>query len=207
MGGHPVRDRVGAARIVGHVPADAARVLTAGIGRVEVARVPHGPRDLDVGHARLHDDDAVREVHLEDAVHPGHHDDQAADDRQRPAGDPGAGAPGHHRDPVPRRDPEHPGHLFGRPRQHGKVGHRGDVGGVVLVRQEVARFREHVGGPDRLAQFPQEGVAGGDPDPGHREPHQAAGRFEAFQAAMPPTRSATSGTPCRSRRLAAIDDR
>ena len=159
VGRDPVRDRVGAAGVVGDVSADTARGLARGIGRVEVAGLADGARDLDVGDPRFDHRDAVHEIHFEDAVHPGHHDDDAADDRQGAAGHSGPGPAGDHGPwwraairSTCRTSPVEPGSTT-------RSGTAVKFGGVVLVRQEVTRRRQHVRISHDLAQLARERFA------------------------------------------------
>ena len=98
--GEPVLEAVGAARVLGDVAADRADLLARRVGRVVEALGGDRLRDVEVRHARLDDDAAALEVDLEDAVQPGERDHDAVGDRQRPAGEPGAGAARDERDAV-----------------------------------------------------------------------------------------------------------
>ena len=104
VGGEAVLEAVRAAGVLGDVAADRADDLAGRVGRVEEVGADRG-RDGRVGDARLDADPSVVEVDLEDPGEPGQHDEHAVGDRQRAAGQAGAGAPG---------DPRHPGRGAGR---------------------------------------------------------------------------------------------
>ena len=90
MHGEAVFQAVRAAGVLGDVAADRADLLTRRIGRVVVAEGRDLPRDLEVGHARLHRDAPVRDVDVEHAIEPRETDDDAAWNRQCAAGEPAA---------------------------------------------------------------------------------------------------------------------
>ena len=96
----PVLEAVRAARVLGDVAADRAHLLAGGIGRVVEPvgsdRVGH----LEVRHAGLDDDSLRVEVDVEHAVHARQRDDDALGDRERAAGEAGAGAARDEGDPV-----------------------------------------------------------------------------------------------------------
>src|SRR5207302_8405668 len=85
--------------------------------------------------------------------------------------------------------------------EHHEVRDRRDVGRVVLVRQQVARLREQMLGPNDLPEFVCERGAGSEADAGGGEAHigrgflHTVGSWDALQAEIPPTRSVTSPTP------------
>ena len=100
MDGEAVLQAVRAAGVLGDVAADRADLLARRIRRVVVAerRDPFG--DLEIGDAGLDRHPLVRDVDVEDAVEARQRDHEAAGDRQRAAGQPGA---------VAARDERHAG--------------------------------------------------------------------------------------------------
>ena len=68
-------------------------------------------------HARLHHGDLVLGVDLENPLHAVEGEQDAVGDGNGGAGEPGAAAPGHHRDAVLAGQLQDLGHLAGRPRQ------------------------------------------------------------------------------------------
>ena len=70
----------------------------------------------------LHDAGQVLRVDLDDRGHPRQIQDDAAVDRVRAAGQPGAGSPGHDRHPELGRDPHGRGHLGLGPRADADLG-------------------------------------------------------------------------------------
>jgi hypothetical protein len=113
----PVLEAVRAAGVLGHVAADGAHDLRAGIGRVEeVGR--HRGRDRRVRHAGLDAYALVGEVDLEHALQAGRDDQDAVGDRQRAAGQPGARAPRHPGGTGLRAGAHARLDLSGAPREH-----------------------------------------------------------------------------------------
>ena len=118
VGGHAVFEAVHAAGILRHVAADGAGDLRGRIGRVVEAGVLDRLRDREIGHARLDHRDAVGEVDLADAVELGHAEQHAVHERQRAAGERGAGPARHHLDALRMAEREHAAHLLRGLRQH-----------------------------------------------------------------------------------------
>ena len=85
--GDAVLDRLAAARVLGDVAADEAGLEAHRVAGVEEAEVLDRVVDLVGDDARLDDRDQVGLVDLEDAVHPVDQEDDAAEDRDRPAGE------------------------------------------------------------------------------------------------------------------------
>ena len=81
-------------------------IWLAGSGGVIVALVGHGLRYPHVYDARLDHDAAVRDVYLQDFLHPGHYYENAGLDGQRAAGEAGARAAGHERYPFLVAEPD-----------------------------------------------------------------------------------------------------
>ena len=89
-----------AAGILRHIAADGAGDLRGRIGRVIEAGIGDRVGDRQIGDARLHHRDAVVEIDLADAVELGHAEQHAVGERQRAAGQRGAGAARHHLDAL-----------------------------------------------------------------------------------------------------------
>jgi hypothetical protein len=151
-----VLEAVRPAGVLRDVAPDRADDLARGVWREEVRRRDR-LRHRDVGHARLDENAAIGDVHLEDAAKPRQPDQHALLDRQRAAGEAGPGA---------ARDPRHlllvagahdPGDLVRRARQHD--GHRARrvlEQPVRLIGRELPLVRDEVLAPDYASQPCQE---------------------------------------------------
>ena len=156
--GEAVLQAVRAAGVLGDVAADRADLLARRIGRVEVAVRRDRTRDVEVRDAGLDDDAPALEVDLEDAVHAGERDDDAARDRRRASREPRAGAARDERDTrrVARADDRL--HLLGRRGQCDELGDRAVPGQpVALVDAELLELRDDVLAPERAPQLLDEG--------------------------------------------------
>ncbi len=98
VGGDAVLQAVGAAGIHADVAGDGAGELRGGIGRIEEAVARDRIGDAEIGDARLQRDRAVVVVDVQDLRHLRDADDDGVLQRQRPAGERGAGASRHHLD-------------------------------------------------------------------------------------------------------------
>ena len=144
VGGHAVFEAMHAAGIFRDVAADGAGDLRGRIGRVVEARMRHRIADREIGDARLDHSDAVVEIDLADAVELGHAEQHAVVERQRAAGQRGAGPARHDLDALVVAIAQHLGDLLGGLRQHHH--HRQlPIGGepVALVRPHLALGRDH----------------------------------------------------------------
>ncbi len=117
VGGEAILEAVCAARVLGDVSADRAHHLAGGVGRVEVSG-GNGPRDRQIGDARLDHHPGVLEVHGEDPSQPGQDDQDALGHRQRATGQAGTRSPGHPGNPGLKAGPDHVSHLLGGSWQH-----------------------------------------------------------------------------------------
>ncbi len=120
--GQSVFEAVHPAGILRHIAADGAGDLRGGIGRIIEAAMCHCLGDGEIGHAWLNDRDPVGEIDLADAVEPRHPEQYAVAQRQRPAGQRGAGPAGDHLDPVGMAVAEHARNLVDGSRQHHRQG-------------------------------------------------------------------------------------
>jgi hypothetical protein len=91
VGGGAVAEAVGAAGVLRHVATDGAGLLAGRVGRVVEAVPGDGGADVQVDDSRLHHGDPVLRVDLQDAVHTGGDDDDAAVAGDGAAGEAGAG--------------------------------------------------------------------------------------------------------------------
>ena len=140
-----VLEAVRAAGVLGDVAADRADLLARRVGRVEEAVGRDGPRDVEVRDARLDDDALALEVDLEDPVHARERDDDAAGDRRRAAGEPGARAARDERHALAVAGAEHGLHVLRRAGQDDELGHRAMPGEpVALVDAELLRLGDDV---------------------------------------------------------------
>ena len=145
------------AGIFGHIAADRARDLGAGIRRVVE---PMGCRrlgDRQVTDAGLHPGDASPFIEFEYPVEFRHDQQHAICQWQCPAGQAGTRAARHHRNAVIAANSKDAGHLLDRFRQyhqHGALAVRAES--VTLVRFELHRFREDAGCGQHAAQLPQQ---------------------------------------------------
>ena len=144
-----VLEAVRTTRVLGHVAADRAHLLARRVRRVEEALVGNGPRDVEVGDARLHDDALCVEVDLEDPGHSRQRDDDAVRDGKRAAGEAGAGSAGDERDAVASADPDDRLHLGRRAGEHDESRHGTPARKpVAVVHAQLLGLREHVVGTD-----------------------------------------------------------
>ena len=118
VGGHAVFQAVHAAGIFRDIAADRAGDLRRRIGRVVEAGMRHRLADGEIGDAGLGDDDAVVEIDLADALELAEPQQHAVGERQRAAGQRGAGAARHHLDALRMAVFQDLRDLFGGIRQH-----------------------------------------------------------------------------------------
>ncbi len=132
-----------AARVLGHVPADRARRLRAGIGRVIQPVRLRRRGQLHVHHAGLDDRRAVRGVERQDPVHARERDQHRALERERAARQTGAGTARHERNAGAREHPDHVRDLRRPARQHDRARPRAVRGEAVgLVNEQRAGVRD-----------------------------------------------------------------
>ena len=86
MHGESVFQAVCAARVFGDVSTNRTDLLTRWIRRVVIAVRRNAVRDVEVGHAWLHRDATILDVHLEHAIEPRQRDHHAARHREGAAG-------------------------------------------------------------------------------------------------------------------------
>src|SRR2546421_537634 len=92
-GGEPILEAVGAARVLGDVAADGTHLLRGRVRGIEVVG-RDGLGHAQVEHTRLHHDPGIRNVDVQNAIHPRQADHDAVRDRQGTAGEPRARAAG-----------------------------------------------------------------------------------------------------------------
>ena len=160
--GDAVLQGVRAARVVGDVAADRARLLARGIGRVVVAARADLPREVQVDEPGLDDGQLVLVVDLEHPVHPHHRDHDAALGRQAPAREPGARAAGDERKVLAVRELHDRRDVLGRRRKDDEVGERAEQGQPVgFVHHQLVGVREHGAlADDRLELAPEIAFSG-----------------------------------------------
>ena len=133
-----------AAGVLGEIAADRAHLLARRIWRVVEAFGGDNFRHLEVRDARLDDDALVVEIDVQHTVHARERDDDALGDGQRAAGEAGARAARHERDPVRRARANDGLHLLRRlgqadePRDHAPPRQP-----VALVRAQFLVLGEH----------------------------------------------------------------
>src|SRR5215218_3687820 len=133
-----------AARVLRQVPADGGDDLARRVRGVVVAFVGDLLRDPHVDHTGLDDHPLVRDVHLEDLAHPRHDDEHPRLDRERPAGEAGAGAAGDERDALVVTRFHYPLHMLGGLRQNYEVRDNAVVHqAVALVGAELLALGDH----------------------------------------------------------------
>ena len=97
---------------------------------------------------------AVANVDFEDSLHPREDQHHAAADRQRAAGQTGAGPAGHDRHSAPPGRLKDASHLVGIAREHSHVGRvLFDLVAVAFVDQQIGPGGQNAIGADNLAQF------------------------------------------------------
>ncbi len=163
VGGDAVFQAMRAARVHADIAADHAGELARRVGRVEELLSPHRLGDAGIGDAGLHHGEAVGVVDLEDAVHPHHADHHGIGERQRAAGQAGAGAARDHPHPLLVQQAQDRGDLLGGFRQHDGE-RRLAIGGepVGLVGAQPDRIGDHAGCRHERAQPRHDRVAAGD---------------------------------------------
>ena len=118
VGGEPVLEAVHAAGVLRHIAADRAGDLAGGVrGVIEPVGADRGA-DGEIGHPRLDHGAAVGAVDVENPVELAEADGDPVRQRQRAAGEPGAGAARHDLHPPLVAEREHAAHLAGVARQH-----------------------------------------------------------------------------------------
>ena len=153
----PVLQAVRAARVLGDVAADRAHLLARGVGRVEEAVGGDGTRHVEVRDARLDDDALAREVDLEDPVHAGERDDDAAGDRRRPAREPGSRAARDERHALAMACAQDDLNVLGGTREDDELGDRAVPGQpVALVHAELLRLGDRRARPRARLQLGDE---------------------------------------------------
>ena len=139
LGGEDVVDReavleaVRAARVLGDVAADRANLLRRRIRRVVEAGVGDGARDVEVRRRPARRRSGRADVDLEMRVHPRQRDDDSVRDRQRTAGEAGAGAARDERDHRLVAEPDDRLHLGRRGGQRNERGHDAPPGQPVAL--------------------------------------------------------------------------
>ena len=182
VGGHAVFQAVHAAGVLRDVAADGAGDLRGRIGRVIKAFMGDRVRDRQIGDAGLDHGDAVGEVDLLDPVELGHAQQHPVGQRQRAAGERGAGPARHHPDALVVAIAQHFRNLGGGLRQHH---HHGQLAvgrqPVALIRAHFAFAGDHPLARDDVAQGGNDTVASGH----HRavqfrHPHRHASSLPRF---------------------------
>ena len=160
VGGDAVLEAVRAAGVHAEVAGQRAGELARRVGGVEEAVRLDGLADAEVGDAGLDAGGTVHGVDVEHAVHARHADHQGVLGGQRPAGQRGAGAAGHHLDVVGVAVAEQPRHLLGGGGQgHGQ--RHAAVGGerVGLERASALLVGDDGAGGHELLQIGDDGCA------------------------------------------------
>ena len=141
----PVLQAVRAARVLGDVAADRAHLLARRVGRVEEAFGGDGTRHVEVRDPGLDDDALAREVDLEDPVHTGQRDDDAAGDGCRAARQPRARATSDERHALAMARAQHDLNVLGGARKDDELGDRSVPGQpVALVHAELLGLGDHM---------------------------------------------------------------
>ena len=140
VGGHAVFQAVHAAGIFRDIAADRAGDLRRGIRRVIKSGMRHRLADGEVGDAGLGHHHAVVEIDLADALEFAEAQQHGVGQRQRAAGQRGAGAARHHLDALLEAIFQHLRDLLGGVRQHHH--HRR----LAIGHQAIGFVRDHLGG-------------------------------------------------------------
>ena len=160
VGGHAVFQAMHAAGIFRDIAADRAGDLRRRIGRVIESGMRDGLADREVGHPGLGHHHAIVEIDLADALEFAQPQQHAIGQRQRAAGQRGAGAARHHLDALLEAVFQDLRHLFGGVRQHHHhrrlaIGHQP----VGLVGQHFGRTVDHALARHDRAQRRHDAVA------------------------------------------------
>ena len=141
----PVLQAVRPARVLGDVAADRAHLLARRVRRVEEPFGGDGTRHVEVRDAGLDHDALAREVDLEDPVHAGERDDDAARDRRRPAREPGSRAARDERHALAMACAQDDLNVLGGPGKDDELRDRAVPGQpVALVHAELLRLGDDV---------------------------------------------------------------
>ncbi len=133
VGSDAVLQAVGAARVLGDIAADGGDLLAGRVGAELETERRKDILQIEVDDAGLHGGTLIGDINIEDLVHAGELDDEAAAHGDRAAGEIGAGAAGDEGNPVLAAPvDEARDFLCGGGKGHG-VGLAGDGGGVVAV--------------------------------------------------------------------------
>ena len=116
-------------------------------------------RDLEVGDAGLNDRSQVRDIDVENPVHPGEADDDAVLDGQRTSREASPMPASHERHPFTTAQFDDLLHLGRRPRQNYRVGRGAEMNKRIrLVRQEIGRLGNQPAWRDDTSQFQKKRV-------------------------------------------------
>ena len=140
VGGHAVFQAMHAAGIFRDIAADRAGDLRRRVGRIIVSGVRDRLADGEIGHARFGHDHAVVEIDLADALEFAKPEQHAIGQRQRAAGQRGAGAARHHLDALLEAIFQNLRNLFGG---FGKNHHHRRL---TIGHQAIGFVRDHFGG-------------------------------------------------------------
>jgi hypothetical protein len=154
--GDAVLDGLAAAGVVGDVAADLAGLDAHRIAGEEEAVLLDEERQVVRDQAGLDRDREVREVEVDDVAHALERQDDAAEDGDGAAGEPGAGAARRDGDAFPVGQAHHRGDLLRGARKHdrfGRMGVLGDAGLVVAVGFESFPIHQDVLVAHDRAQF------------------------------------------------------
>ena len=160
VGGHAVFQAMHAAGILRDIAADRAGDLRRRIGRVVKSGIGHRLADGEIGHPGLGHHHAVVEIDLADALELAEAEQHAIGQRQRAAGQRGAGAARHHLDALLEAIFQNPRDLFGGVRKHHDhrrlaIGHQA----IGFVREHFGRLVDHALARHDRAQRRHDGVA------------------------------------------------
>ena len=140
VGGHAVFQAMHAAGILRDIAADRAGDLRRRIGRIVKSGIGHRLADGQIGHAGLGHHGAVVEIDLADALEFAQAQQHRIGQRQRAAGQRGAGAARHHLDALLEAIFQNLRNLFGGVRQHH------DHRRLAIRHQAVGLVRHHFSG-------------------------------------------------------------
>jgi hypothetical protein len=150
-------------------PPGCRRSGTRGRGRSR-GRGASGPGQVGVHHSGLDPGPPVRDIQLQDPVHPRRPHDHRPLHRQGSPAEPGARSPRDERKLRVGQDPDHRLELPGRGREDDRPGGMPVLGEAVrLVDQKLVRIGEHGAPAHHLPEPPEDGWVQGGPGHGHRK--------------------------------------
>ena len=178
---YAVSERVGAAGVFGDVAADSAGFLAGRIGCEVKAGLFDSASEIEIDHSRLHYRTLILEVQLEDTIHAGEGDHQAAAASQCAAREARASAAADDRNVVVRGELHDAGDFIRRGGEDDGIGPAFLDRPVVFVKEHIFRETKDSGGSENLFEFAGQNL-------GHKHRSLGGARFTIESVTMPAQR-------------------